>query len=179
MKPHGTEHHSGVVARRAPPRAEPAPESGDRPTVVRGPETIAFYPEVEEAPFVGVVVEQARALHRQNKHEDALTLVSGVLALLPTHPDAAQVAASCRAALEREHLSVIGPESAVLSVARSPHELLRTELDGVSGFLISLVDGRSSLADVVDMSGLPTHVALKLLRGLVLRGIIRSSGGGS
>ncbi len=148
------------------------PQSGERPTVMRGPETIAIDSESGEAPFVGLVVDQARALHRDGKDDEALALIDGILALLPAHPGALALAEVCRRGLEEERLTEIGHESDVLEVVAQREDLMRAKLDSVSGFIVSLIDGRSTVEEVLDIAPLPRHAALEVLKDLISKGIL-------
>jgi predicted transcriptional regulator len=69
-------------------------------------------------------------------------------------------------------LSVIGRESAMLVPAVSAEELRSFSLDNVSGFLLSLMDGSTSIESILDLSGLPRLLALRHLRSLLERGIV-------
>ena len=82
---------------------------------------------------------------------------------------------ACRQALERDCVSAIGSESAVLVVALSPEELRRFTLDNVSGFLLSVIDGTTNVETILDISGLPRLLALRHIRGLLDRGIVVAS----
>ncbi len=55
----------------------------------------------------------------------------------------------------------------------SREELLSFKLDHKAGFLVSLVDGVSTIEMIVDVAGMPKDEALALLHELYLRGVIR------
>jgi hypothetical protein len=74
--------------------------------------------------------------------------------------------------LERDCLSAIGSETAVLCLAVGDEELKRFALDATSGFLVSLMDGTTSVEDMLDIAGVPRLVALRHLRNLIERGIV-------
>jgi hypothetical protein len=76
---------------------------------------------------------------------------------------------------ERECLAALGSEHARLLVAISAEELKSFALDHTSGFLLSLLDGATSLEDVLDIAGVPRLVALHHLRQLMEQGIIASA----
>ena len=59
-------------------------------------------------------------LHLDGEHEQALFLLAHLLEIAPLHPEATHLSADCRAALERECLSSVGSESAILVAAVSP-----------------------------------------------------------
>ena len=117
-------------------------------------------------------VEEARRLHFAGEHERALFVLTRVLSYAPFHPEAGKLASECREALERECLAAIGSEEVLLVAGEPAHELKSHSLDKVSAFLISLVDGPTSVGDLVDISGLPRLLALRHLRGLLERGIV-------
>jgi hypothetical protein len=77
--------------------------------------------------------------------------------------------------LERECLAALGSERARLVVAVSAEELKRFAFDQTTGFLLSLLDGATSLEDVLDIAGVPRLVALQHLRNLMERGVIASA----
>jgi hypothetical protein len=57
-------------------------------------------------------------------------------------------------------------------LAIPPEELHAAELDHREYFLISLLDGRTSIETLIDICGMPSEEALALLDGLVRRGIL-------
>ncbi len=63
--------------------------------------------------------------------------------------------------------------SRVPRVAISQDALLATTLSHKAGFLVSLLDGISTIEMVVDVAGMPREEALAELQSLYLRGIIR------
>jgi hypothetical protein len=117
-------------------------------------------------------LEQARRLHDDGRHEDALFLLARLLDATPLHPEATRLSAECRAALERQCLSAIGSESTVLVSAVSTEEVKRFSLDHVSGYLLSLLDGDTPVEEVLDISGMPRLLVLRHLHGLLERGIV-------
>ncbi|MGD0529112.1 MAG: hypothetical protein ABSE49_28495 [Polyangiaceae bacterium] len=169
-----------------PPSRSPPPErggaadhdAGERPTVVPAfdPEAFARDSEIKQraaAPAGGEpTIDLARRHHLAGEHEEALFLLTRLLELAPLHPQASELASECRRALERDCLSAIGSESAVLALAVSPEELKRFALDNVSGFLLSVMDGATDVETILDISGLPRLLALRHLRSLLDRGIV-------
>jgi hypothetical protein len=157
-----------------------APEAGsdERPTVVPSfdPEAFARDSEIKQRAAVaadgGPTIDQARRLHLDGEHEQALFLLGRLLEIAPLHPEATRLSADCRGALERQCLSTIGSESAILVAAVSPEELKTFGLDNVSGFLLSLMDGATNVEAILDISGLPRLLALRHLRNLLERGVV-------
>jgi hypothetical protein len=168
--------------RTTPPAPEEAVDN-DRPTLVPNfdPEDFARDSEVKQR-AAGTTdreatIDQARRLHQDGHHEQALFLLIRLLDLTPLHPEGTALARECRQALERECLAALGSESAILAAAVSPEELKRFSLDNVSVFLFSRLDGATSVEDILDISGLPRLLALRHLRNLVERGIVALASG--
>jgi len=51
--------------------------------------------------------------------------------------------------------------------------LHKVELDNRSGFVLSLIDGETSVEDILDLSGMGTEETLAVLEDLRLRGIVK------
>ncbi len=170
-----------VAPAKSPPPESPGVPNGDgddRPTVVPeyDPEDFARDSEIKQRAGVREggepTIDRARRLHLDGDHEQALFLLTPLLELAPLHPEANKLSGECRQALERDCLSAIGSESAVLVVALSPEELKRFTLDNVSGFLLSVIDGTTNVETILDISGLPRLLALRHIRALLDRGIV-------
>jgi hypothetical protein len=170
----------------SPPSKSPPPDGSDgdeRATPIPDfdPEDFARDSELRQraAPVAGgeVTIDEARRLHLDGKHEEALFLLAHLLELAPLHPDAGRLTVDCRAALERECLSALGSESAILVMAVTPEELKTFSLDHVSGFVLSLTDGATDVGAVLDISGLPRLLALRHLRSLLERGLLAIASG--
>jgi hypothetical protein len=168
-----------------PPSRSPPPEPGvpegdpdERPTVVPDfdPADFARDSEIKQRAALALggepTIDQARRLHLDGEHEQALFLLTRLLDLAPLHPEASRLSSECRQALERDCLSAVGSESAILVVAVSPEELKGFTLDHVSGFLVSVMDGATDVETILDISGLPRLLALRHIRSLLERGII-------
>ena len=66
--------------------------------------------------------------------------------------------------------------SQVPRVAVSPEELNAADLDHREYFLLSLLDGMTSVENLLDICGMPGEEALALLDGLVRRGLVGMPG---
>lgn len=51
-------------------------------------------------------------------------------------------------------------------------DLAKLPLDHHAGFILSLIDGSSTLDDIVDASGLPTDDVLRIIGELIAKAII-------
>jgi hypothetical protein len=173
---------------KPPPQEQPsvpAEDSSERFTVVPDfdPEDFARDSEIKQRAAVAdggePTINQARRHHVAGEHEEALFLLTRLLALAPLHPEGSRLASDCRQALEQECLAAIGSASAILIAAVCPEELKRFTLDNVSGFLVSVMDGATDVETIIDISGLPRLLALRHVRSLLQRGIVVVTSGRS
>jgi hypothetical protein len=65
--------------------------------------------------------------------------------------------------LERHYLSRIGSRKQVPHLAMDPSQITNLSLDHRSGFLLSLIDGASTLEEILDVSGMPRLETLGLI----------------
>lgn len=80
--------------------------------------------------------------------------------------EAQRYATSCRDVLTQMYLSRLGGLDQIINVVLPPEELRWLNLDHRAGFLLSLVDGASSIEELLDISGMPRLDALKILATL-------------
>ncbi len=57
-------------------------------------------------------------------------------------------------------------------LALKPRELALLPLTHREGFLLAMIDGRSSIETILDVCAMPAEEALELLEGLVERGVV-------
>jgi hypothetical protein len=105
----------------------------------------------------------------------ALAMSEGILGQDPDNADAQLYAEHCRDVLKQMHLSRLGGLRRVPLVAIGPEQLRWLSLDHRAGFLLSLVDGRSTFDEVLDMSGMSDLEALRLLVQLLEQNVIKVS----
>jgi hypothetical protein len=109
-------------------------------------------------------------------YSGALVMAESLLEENPTHVEAREYAESCRAVLQQMYAAKIGPLDRV-PVVEVPREQLRwLSIDHRAGFVLSLVDGVSSLEMILDVSGMPSLDALRILYELVQQRIISLRG---
>jgi HD-GYP domain-containing protein (c-di-GMP phosphodiesterase class II) len=77
--------------------------------------------------------------------------------------------------VEQRYLKTLGPLSRIARPGRTPEEMARLPLDHFAGYMLTFVDGASTLETIVDASGLPRLEALRILRDLVASGAIALS----
>lgn len=86
--------------------------------------------------------------------------------------EAAQVAATARDRLVHFHLARLGGLEQVLGLKVAGAEVRWLGLDHRAGFLLSLVDGTTTVEEIIDLTGMPRHESLRLLAELLDGGAI-------
>lgn len=105
-------------------------------------------------------------------YSGALVLAEGVLAEQPGHPEATKYAESCREMLRQMYLSRLGDGAHVPRVVMGADQLRWLTLDHRAGFLLSCIDGSSSVDEILDVSGMASLDALRILHELLQEGVI-------
>jgi hypothetical protein len=105
-------------------------------------------------------------------YDGALTLAEGILAAEPGHAEAQRYADSCRDMLRQMYLSRVGGGEQVPRVVMSPEQLRWLTLDHRTGFLLSCVDGQSSIDEILDVCGMPGLDAVRMLFDLFQKGVV-------
>jgi hypothetical protein len=159
-----------------PQRASTGPVSSTRADVEEAPPpTVAYPTEYERDPFAHL--NQPSSLSRAprpatNEMSDrfslgdytgALELAESILARDPANVDALQCADESRAKLVQMYTARIGPLDRVPMVVVAREQLRWLSIDHRAGFLLSHIDGVSSLEMILDVSGMPLLDALKIL----------------
>lgn len=130
-------------------------------------------PSVED-PTVG----QMRDRYAAGDFTGALVLAESLLETEPDHPDALRFAESCRDVLMQMYAARLGSLDQRVSVAIPPDQVRWLSLDHRAGFLLSLVDGSSTVEEILDISGMPRLDALRIMYTLFEQQIIGLAAGG-
>lgn len=121
---------------------------------------------VDEEPPPASALDHLREMQERfdaRNYTGALVLAESVLTGNPNHAVARRTAESCREMLTQKYLSSLGGTDRIPRVAVTPEEVRRLSLDHRAGFLLSFVDGVTSLGDVLDASSMPELDALRIL----------------
>ncbi len=105
-------------------------------------------------------------------YSGALVMAESMLDENPTHTEAREYAESCRSVLQQMYTARIGPLDRVPVVDIASDQLRWLSIDHRTGFILSLVDGISSLEMILDVCGMPPLDALRMLFELVQQRII-------
>jgi len=103
----------------------------------------------------------------------ALEIAEQLLARSPDDTATRRYAQNCRDVLTQMYAARIGPLDQVITVSVSPEEVQWLSLDHRAGFLLSLVDGQSTVDEILDISGMTRLDALKILNDLAERQVVR------
>jgi hypothetical protein len=119
------------------------------------------------------LVGEMEELYALDDLTGALRFAELVIGRDPGNDQAQRCADDCRRRLLALYSSKIGNLGAVPVPAMADTELRWLGLDHRSGFLLSRVDGYSTVEEVLDICGMPRLEALKTLVDLLDRGAIR------
>ncbi len=103
----------------------------------------------------------------------ALATAEIILGQSPDDAEAKACAHACRAKLAEEYTAGIGRLDQVPVLAAPLSELDASSVGHRAGFVLSQVDGETTLEAILDVSGMPSLDALRIVRELLRRGFIR------
>lgn len=102
----------------------------------------------------------------------ALEIAEEILSTDPSNLSARACAETCRSVLRQMYTARIGPLEGVPIVMVPRDQLRWLSIDHKAGFVLSLVDGVSSLEMIIDVSGMPELDTLRILSELAQQRII-------
>jgi hypothetical protein len=102
----------------------------------------------------------------------ALVIAEGILEGNPNHEEARRCQTRCTEVLSQMYLARLGSLAQVVRVVLSGDQIRWLSLDHRAGFLLSLVDGQSSIETLLDISGMGRLEALRILFGLLDQRVI-------
>ena len=139
----------------------------------------AAAPDLAEEPAAAPPLPPVAATAQEMNDRVSLGDYTGALEiaerLLESDPDNEPVkvcAESCRGVLHQMYTARIGPLDRVPMVMVARDQLRWLSIDHRAGFVLSLVDGVSSLEMILDVSGMPSLDALRILSELAQQRII-------
>ena len=90
----------------------------------------------------------------------------------PNHEEARRCHDRCTDVLSQMYLARLGSLAQAVRVAVPNDQIRWLSLDHRAGFLLSLVDGHSTIEEILDISGMPRLDALRILYGLLDQRVI-------
>lgn len=117
-------------------------------------------------------IHEVRGRFALGDYSGALVMAESILDTDPRHEEAKQYAKRCRDALAELYVSRLGGMARVPQLAIPTDQLHWLALDHRAGFLLSLIDGMSSIEDILDMSGMSSLEALRTMFELMQQDVI-------
>jgi hypothetical protein len=105
----------------------------------------------------------------------SLDVAEALLQLEPDNVEARGHAQQCREVLLQMYTARLGPFHQVLHTTVAHGELQWLAIDHRAGFLLSLIDGRSTIDEILDICGMARLNALKILCDLHERQVVRTA----
>jgi hypothetical protein len=106
----------------------------------------------------------------------ALMAAEALLVRLPADADALDCAEMSRTELCKLYVARLGSLDRIPTIAMSPEQIVGQPLDIVAGFLLSRIDGLTSLREISITKGVSPSHSLRVLSELYLRGVITVHG---
>lgn len=120
----------------------------------------------------GVSLQEMQDRYAVGDYTGALVMAESILEGNPDHEDAKRYAQSCREVLTQMYAARIGQIDQIPTVAIPADQITWLSLDHRAGFLLSLVDGVSSIEEILDISGMSRLDALRIMYTLVQQNVI-------
>lgn len=123
-------------------------------------------------PTVESYVAQAHEALLRDDLDGALHWLKETLRRNSGDPQAIALNDEVRDHLVNRYLNAVGGRKAVVRQKMNRNELLTLQLDHRAGFLLSYVDGQTSVDELLDLSGMDALDTLSLLASLVEQGVL-------
>lgn len=128
-------------------------------------------PTVEPPPAPDSYVEM-KDRYATGDFTGALIVAESLLETQPEDEQALRYASSCREVLTQMYAARLGPLTQLVTVGVAPDQIRWLSLDHRAGFLLSMVDGTSTIEEILDISGMPRLDALRILFTLLEQQVI-------
>jgi hypothetical protein len=128
-------------------------------------------PEITEHTIEDPIAEMRERLSLGD-YTGAFEMAELLLAEDPDDVEAAECAESCREVLEGMYAARLGPLDRIPTVIVQPTQLRWLSIDHRAGFVLSLIDGSSTLEMILDVSGMAKLDALRILHELLQAKIV-------
>jgi hypothetical protein len=122
-----------------------------------------------------IIEDPAAEMHERfalGDYSGALELAEIVLSEDEKNLDAAECSETCRSVLENMYAARVGPLIGVPVVVVPNAQVRWLSMDHRAGFVLSLIDGTSSLETILDLCGMSRLDALHILHDLVQQKIV-------
>ncbi len=137
------------------------------PTALRPPPGPTSAPNVDSD-----LMTEMRERFSLGDYSGALVVAESLLEDSPLDAEALRCAENCRNVLAQMYTARIGPLDRVPFIAVPREQLKWLSIDHRAGFVLSHVDGISSIEQILDVSGMPALDALRILYELSQQRVI-------
>jgi hypothetical protein len=121
------------------------------------------------------VMEEARGLLRGGRLVEGLDLLETVARNEPGRLEVQALVELVRAALLHTYRRNVGSGARVPRVRIPPEQVLKYNLPASAGFLLSLIDGRTSVDELLALSGMDPFEVLRGVSNLLDAGIVEAA----
>lgn len=118
-----------------------------------------------------MLLQDAREALGEDDLEGALDLLGMAAQLDPDRMEVEGYVDMVRSQLLKRYRERVGDASRAPRVATDPATLGRFNLSAGAGFVLSLIDGSTSVEDLLSLSGMDSFEAFRILNGLLDAGI--------
>lgn len=157
-----------LVSSRPPPRST-TPSSIE--AAVLGAVTSSPPPEISER-TIDDPSSEMRERFSLGDYSGALEMAELILAGDSSNLEAAECGENCRTILMKMYAAKIGSLDRVPTVIVPRTQMRWLSIDHRAGFILSLVDGASTVEMILDVAGMPRLDSLRILQELVERRIV-------
>lgn len=134
-------------------------------------------PSAEAAPAadpMAALVADAQRLFEDDELEASLDLFEAIARRDPVRLDVQGWIEHVRSRLVKRYRERLGDGSSPLRPGVAAGDVMRFNLPAHAGFLLSLMDGETTVGDLVSLSGMDPFEALRALHGMLEAGIVRA-----
>ncbi len=124
------------------------------------------------APVGDPAVADMKDRYAMGDFTGALVIAESILESDPEDPEARRYVQSCREVLMQMYAARLGQLDQRVIVAIPPDQIRWLSLDHRAGFLLSLIDGSSSIEEILDVCGMTRLDALRILYNLLEQRVI-------
>jgi hypothetical protein len=156
-----------LVSSHPPPQAAPSSIEA----AVLGAIASSPAPEITERPIDDAPSEM-RQRFSLGDYSGALELAELILSREPSNLEAAECGENCRSVLLKMYAAKIGSLDRIPMVLVAHTQMRWLSIDHRAGFVLSLIDGTSTVEMLLDVAGMPRLDSLRILHELVERRIV-------
>jgi hypothetical protein len=165
-----TAEEAAHAAAAPPPRREkPAPAQVHE-------HAAADLPQDEGDRSLDDLVSEGQRLVREQELEAGLDLLEAVARRDPMRLEVHGHIEDVRSRLVKRYRDRMGDLGGVPRLSLGLSDVMKFNLPAHAGFMLSLIDGDTSVGDIVSLSGMDSFEALRVLNGLVEAGIVSLGG---